>query len=162
MKRRPAYHLLTRPSPRVEKFLGELEAQVMEYLWEHGEATVRDVATAIAARRPVAYTTVMTVMVRLTEKGLLRRTSDRRRFIYAPAMDHETFLRRLSERIIEDLVADFGDVAIAQFVDTIQRVAPERLAALKALAEGASPAAEPSWAAQPAPPGKRKGRAERP
>ena len=143
MKRRPAYHLLTRPSPRVEKFLGELEAPVMEFLWEHGPATVREVADAIGARRPVAYTTVMTVMVRLTEKGLLRRTGDRRRFVYAPAMDREAFLRRLSGRIIEDLVADFGEVAIAQFVDTIQRLAPERLAALKALAEGAPPAPEP-------------------
>jgi predicted transcriptional regulator len=142
VKRRPAYHLLTRPSPRVEKFLGELEAPVMEFLWEHGPATVREVADAIGARRPVAYTTVMTVMVRLTEKGLLRRTGDRRRFVYAPAMDREAFLRRLSGRIIEDLVADFGEVAIAQFVDTIQRLAPERLAALKALAEGAPPAPE--------------------
>ena len=151
MKRR-AYHLLTKTSPRVEKFLGQLETEVMACLWQRGEATVRDVADAIAARRPVAYTTVMTVMARLAEKGILRRAGDRRQFVYAPALDREGFLRRVSGRIVDDLVADFGEVAIAQFLDAIGRVAPERLAALQTLAQSSSGAAPSGAAPPPAPP----------
>lgn len=135
--RRPSYHLLTKTSPRVEKFLGALESQIMEELWRRGEGTVRDVTEAIAARRPVAYTTVMTVMTRLAEKGLLRRFGDKRQFVYAPAMDRETLLRHVSARIVDDLVADFGEVAIAQFLKAIDRVDPQRLAALRAVTDAA-------------------------
>ena len=153
MRRRPAYHLLTRPSPRVEKFLGRLEAEIMEILWQRGRGTVRDVADTLAARRPIAYTTVMTVMSRLVDKGLLARQGDRRQFVYTPALDRDEFLRRLSARIVDDLVADFGDMAIAQFVAAIERVDPERLAALRALAHGNRPAdAPPAAGSEPAAP----------
>ncbi len=54
---------------------GELEARVMDVLWDHGAAmTPREVHDLITtSRRPLAYTTVMTILVRLWEKGMLER-----------------------------------------------------------------------------------------
>lgn len=132
--RRPLYHKITRPAPRVDKYLGGLEAAVMEILWARGEATVRDVVAALRPTRPVAYTTVMTVMSRLAEKGLLARTAAGRSYVYRPAQSREGFLGAISDRIVRDLVADFGDIAIARFLAAIEAVDPERLDALRALA----------------------------
>lgn len=131
---RPLYHKITRPAPRVEKYLGELEAEIMAILWARGEATVHDVVAALADRHPVAYTTAMTVMSRLVEKGLLTRALQGRSYVYRPAMSREEFFAWVSGRIVQDLIADFGDVAIAQFLQAIETIDPARLQALRRLA----------------------------
>jgi predicted transcriptional regulator len=132
--RRPLYHKLLRPSPKVEKYLGGLEAAIMDLLWGRGEASVREVVETLRGERAVAYTTVMTVMSRLTEKGLLERHVDGRVYRYRAAMSREAFLRGVSRRVIDDLIEDFGDVAMAQFLDVLDGFEPERLRALRQLA----------------------------
>ena len=65
---------------------GELEATVMDLLWSKSNpTTVRDVQDALKAERPLAYTTLMTVMDRLHSKGWLTRTKEGRAFLYQPA-----------------------------------------------------------------------------
>lgn len=138
MAKRPAYHKILRPAPKVEKYLGELEAAVMAICWRDGERTVHDVVTELARTRPdrpVAYTTAMTVMTRLAEKGLLHRTAQGRRYAYRAALSREAYLGQLSARIVDDLVADFGDVALAHFAAALGRVDPARLAALARVAQ---------------------------
>lgn len=51
--------------------LGETELEVMRHVWTLGEATVADVLQRIQRERPVAYTTILTVMKNLTDKGYL-------------------------------------------------------------------------------------------
>ena len=82
----------------------------------------------------MAYTTVMTVMVRLADKGLLERQTDGRMYRYWAAATREEFLSGVSRRVIDDLIEDFGDVAMAQFLDVLDGVDPERLRTLRQLA----------------------------
>ena len=64
---------------------GELEAVIMERLWEWGRpALVREVVDDLARDRSIAYTTVMTVMENLHRKGWLRRQRDGRAWRYEP------------------------------------------------------------------------------
>jgi len=57
----------------------------MKLVWEREEgATVRDVYEALLARRKVAYTTVMTMMGILEQKGFLKKSQDERAFVYRP------------------------------------------------------------------------------
>mgnify|MGYP002336475652 CR=1 FL=1 len=113
---------------RLHKLLGELEAEVMERMWQRKEATVRDIATELQAKRPVAYTTVMTVMAHLADKGLLtRRPLDKKTHIYRVALTQEEFLARASQQMVDTLVADFGDLALAQFLEAVEQVEPEKL-----------------------------------
>ena len=66
--------------------LGELEAVIMDRLWEWGRpALVREVLDDLRKDRPLAYTTVMTVMENLHRKGWLRRDRDGRAWRYEPA-----------------------------------------------------------------------------
>jgi len=65
--------------------LGELEAVIMDRLWEWGRpALVREMVDDLHDDRPLAYTTVMTVMENLHRKGWLRRERDGRAWRYEP------------------------------------------------------------------------------
>jgi predicted transcriptional regulator len=65
------------------RMLGELEAQVMRRIWDRdGPVTVRDITDDLRRDRPIAYTTVMTVMDNLRKKGWLRRTDHGRAYRY--------------------------------------------------------------------------------
>lgn len=134
MKRRSYKRLAGRTGQGVEKLLGELEAEIMGLLWDASRLiTVRDVLTRINAERthPIAYTTVMTVMARLVEKGLLERTLVGNTHEYRVALSRDEFLRRTSEQIATEMIEDFGDVAIASFVSALGRVDPKRLQELR-------------------------------
>ena len=72
--------------------LGELEAQVMRKIWARpGPVTVRDIVGDLQQDRPIAYTTVMTVMDNLRKKGWLRRHQDGRAYRYEPAVSGEEY-----------------------------------------------------------------------
>ena len=127
----------------VDKLLGELERDIMELMWVREQAWVRDVLEGLNARRPpehkLAYTTVMTVMARLAEKGLLERHLVGKAHAYKVAETRDAFLVRVSEDLANQLVEDFGEPAIAGFITVLQRVAPERLARLRRRARNVPP-----------------------
>jgi predicted transcriptional regulator len=94
--------------------LGPLEAEVMAVLWRaDGPLPVREVAARLNAGRgaALAYTTVMTVMTRLANKGILGRSRSGRRFVYEP-MAADT-----AEIAVRGVLAEFGDAALARFVE---------------------------------------------
>ena len=94
--------------------LGPLEAGVMAVLWRSAKPMpVREVAAELNAQRdaPLAYTTVMTVMSRLADKGILARSRFGRRFVYAPTAADT------AEIAVRGVLAEFGDAALARFVE---------------------------------------------
>src|SRR5579859_4040412 len=94
--------------------LHELEAEVMEELWSRGEAPVRAVMEALNRRtsKDRAYTTYMTIMARLHKKGVLRRRRDGKADFYSPKLSREDFMARRAAAEVDDLVAQYGDVAL--------------------------------------------------
>ena len=119
----------------LEQLLGDLQREIMESMWARGDASVRDVLEDLNARRRtrdhLAYTTVMTVMTRLAEKGLLARHLIGKAHAYTVTESRDEFLARASEELARQLVEDFGEAALAGFVHVLQGVAPERLAQLR-------------------------------
>lgn len=113
------------------RVFGELEARIMDVIWEIGEPTVADVCTRLGA--DCNYKTVMTVMNRLVDKGILSRQRMGRAYNYAPCADRETFLAQVSRNVVEGLLQDFGDLAIAQFVSAVDRIDSAQLAELQEL-----------------------------
>ena len=122
----------------LRKLLGSLELQVMEFMWQTGEATVQQVVKTIKRRRPIAYTTVMTVMGHLVDKGLLARTMEGKRYRYQIARSRDEFLLDSSTSMIHTLVDDFGDLAIAQFLGEIDNIDAGRLKELRSLVQEVS------------------------
>jgi len=122
-----------------DKFLGSLEAQVMDRVWSRGSATVREIVEDLARSRQLAYTTVMTIMTRLHEKGLLRRAREGKTYVYRPALSRAQFRARLSRDIVRGLIAQFGDVALAQFLAALDGVDDRHRRALERLAKEDEP-----------------------
>ena len=72
---------------------GELE--VLKVLWDRGPSTVREVMDLLHAARPRAYTSVMSLMNVMADKGLLVREPQGRAFVYRAAFDRERTLQQL-------------------------------------------------------------------
>lgn len=109
--------------------LGPLEGEVMRRVWAASSPmTVRDMLGVLNGHRPrpLAYTTVMTVMGRLAEKGLLRRERVGRGFVYEAAVGD------VAEIAVRRVMREFGDAAVARFVEEA-RAEPALLRRLKAL-----------------------------
>jgi predicted transcriptional regulator len=64
--------------------LGELQAAVMNVVWDLGEATVGQVREQLAGQRELAYTTVLSVLQKLEKAGWLKHRSDGRSYVYIP------------------------------------------------------------------------------
>jgi predicted transcriptional regulator len=118
--------------------LHQLEAEIMEEVWRQGETTVKLVMDALnrKAKRPRAYTTYMTVMRRLNDKGLLDRTRSGRRDAYAPRLTLEQYQDRRAGAEVSGLVDEFGDVALAHFAKSLSTLDPARRRQLRRLAGG--------------------------
>jgi len=103
------------------KPLAELETEIMTILWNLKTASVRDVLNCLRKKRDVAYTTIMTTMSRLHTKGVLKRHQDASgAYIYTPTEDKQNFLAHVSGNMINNLLNNFGDVAVAQFIDILE------------------------------------------
>lgn len=116
--------------------LGPLETEVMERLWERGPATVRDVVDELGRTRDLAYTTLMTVLVRLHGKGLVARERVGRTYIYRAAHTREEHRARISRDLARGLVSEFGDAALAAFSAELDEVDAAHRAALRRVAKG--------------------------
>jgi BlaI family penicillinase repressor len=85
--------------------LTRLELEIMQYVWDLGEAAVREIHEAIPASKRPAYTTVLTMLTRLEEKGAVRRT---RKIGNAHLYEALISRQRTYARLIDELLDLFG------------------------------------------------------
>jgi len=107
-----------------------LELECLDVLWRLGESNVRTVQEALAAHRPLAYTTVMTMLERLARKQLVTRRKTGRHFVYTPEVDRDTVRNRALRQLLDSLFdgsreelagflnADAGLIVASAFVAT--------------------------------------------
>ena len=105
-------------------------------MWSQEEATVRTVMERLNARtnKPRAYTTYMTIMARLHTKGVLDRRREGKTDVYSPRLGREDFMGSRAQAEVEELVAQYGDVALSHFAKQFARLDPARRRALQRLA----------------------------
>lgn len=90
--------------------LGEAEMELLQLVWEMGSATVNDVHERVLQSREVAYTTTMTVLKKLADKGYLKIEKRGNAFVYSPHEKPETVQAGILGSIIEKV---FGGSASA-------------------------------------------------
>lgn len=114
---------------------GELERRVLDALWASGQPmTPGDVHRAIGSDRALAYTTVMTILTRLLEKGELTRRRHGRSFEYEPVVQrHERVAQRMGDVLdaagdqmlaLSTFVTSLPDgqrIALREFLETIEQ-----------------------------------------
>jgi len=117
--------------------LGRLEARIMRAVWTGlvpEPFAVRDVR---AHMPELAYTTVMTTLRRLADKGLLvaDATLGKRAYDYRSAGSPEAFLAAASHREAQQVVDRYGDAALAAFAARLDALTPEQRTRLEELEE---------------------------
>jgi predicted transcriptional regulator len=110
--------------------LGDLERAVMDVLWDGAippaGVTVRDVAEALQDR-DLAYTTVMTVLDRLTGKGMVKRERDGRAWRYRPTASREAYVAQLMLEALD--LSPSRDAALVRFARSVTGTEAEVLRA---------------------------------
>jgi predicted transcriptional regulator len=86
------------------------------------------------SRKKRAYTTYMTIMARLHEKGVLARRREGKADLYTPKMSRDEFMATRARAEVEDLVTQYGDVALSHFARQVAGLDPARRRALQRLA----------------------------
>ena len=112
---------------------GELEAAILRALWDAGRplnaAEVRDsLASSAAQPAPLAYTTVVTTLTRLKEKGALRRERDGRAYRYTPTADNAGMAARRMTALLD--AANDRDTVLVRFVTELSSHDEQLLRAL--------------------------------
>ena len=79
------------------------ELRIMKVLWQRGSGTVRQTLAALPADEgsPPAYTTVMTMMKQLAEKGALKVDCQRQPLVYTPAVRRDQILRQRATQFLQ-------------------------------------------------------------
>jgi predicted transcriptional regulator len=115
--------------------LGPLEQQLLERLWERGDATVRELIADGSLK--LAYTTVMTTLDRLYKKGLLSRVAEGRAFRYSPCQSRDELQRAAAVEGIRQLISSSqaSSLPLSYLVEAITDHDAELLNELQALVE---------------------------
>lgn len=108
----------------LQAFLGPLEVSVIEIIWSSEKPlTVREVYEKLKRKRKIAYTTVMTTMDRLYDKGLLDRRAEKGRggifYVYWPKFEKNSFKKSAVHEVLNSLVENFGEIVANYFVERI-------------------------------------------
>lgn len=122
--------LRSSPTPR----LGPLEEQLLQALWQRGNATVRELLNDCQLR--LAYTTVMTTLDRLHKKNLLARVPEGRAYRYWPQQTVEDFQRAAATQAIRELLgAGAAAASLSHLVEAVSEHDKQLLDELSRLVE---------------------------
>lgn len=113
--------------------LFDLEADIMEVVWSSDWTwfAVSQVRAELLKKRDIAYTTVMTTIVRLQKKGMFDRKPDGRRHLYRAKYSRDAFTQAMATEVFDSFDAGSQDAAIALLVDRVSRADTDELARLE-------------------------------
>ncbi|NER19792.1 MAG: CopY family transcriptional regulator [Symploca sp. SIO1C2] len=112
--------------------LGPLETEILQIVWQLGSATVKDVHQRILAdpNRELAYTSVTTVLRRLTQKGWLSCDQQERAFTWKPLLSsQEAKVIQAHEQLNRFLAVGNPDI-VAAFADSLDNASLEQIEAI--------------------------------
>jgi BlaI family transcriptional regulator, penicillinase repressor len=113
--------------------LGEAELAVLRVLWDHGPQTVREVMERLHDRgRKVAYTTVLTFLTRLGQKGFVTSDKAELAYVYRPKVSRDSVVKSRVRSLLEQLYDGAAGPMVLQLIEH-ERFSPEEIAQLRKL-----------------------------
>jgi predicted transcriptional regulator len=112
----------------LNRFFGSLQARIMEIMWRSEQVSIKEVHSRLNEESPLALNTVMTVMKRLEEKGILQKqTAGRgktRLTLFRTVQTKEEFLAEQAKTVTQGLIKEFGDLVVSYMVDAMEEADP--------------------------------------
>jgi predicted transcriptional regulator len=117
--------------------LSEAQTEIMNVVWERGEATLAQVWSALAARREIARNTVQTQLTRLVEKGWLLHRTEGKAFYYRPAVPRREARSRVVQRLVDAVFEGSAEGLVMTLLDgrKLSKAEADRIRALIERAE---------------------------
>jgi predicted transcriptional regulator len=115
----------------LNRFFGPLEARIMDILWTHQELSIKDVQQKLEQEKNLNFNTVMTVMNRLLEKGILVKRMEGRTSLYRPVHSKDDFMDIQSKEITHELLEDFGSLVVNHMIDALDEADSELIGKLE-------------------------------
>jgi predicted transcriptional regulator len=112
--------------------LGEMELQIMNVLWDRGPSTVRDVLEALPVQPRPAYTTVLTMMRLMYEKGYLDRREQGRAHVYQAKLREKPTKRTLLESLIDSAFGGSAEALMVRLIED-EKLSPAEIERVKKL-----------------------------
>ncbi len=112
--------------------LTDLELRLMNIVWDKEKATVKDVKDALPRRKPLAYSTVLTVMRNLEWKGYLRHDVDDRTYVYYPIVPRDEVVHSMLRHLAGRLFGGSAEVLMVKFLEK-EELSLDKLGSLKKL-----------------------------
>ncbi len=112
--------------------LGKVQLQIMRILWQHGQATARQITDELALIQPIAHSTVQTLLRKLEAKGAITHETIDRTFVFRPLYQQE----EVTETALRDLLTRLFDGSVYGLVAHLlksENVSREELARLRKL-----------------------------
>jgi len=106
----------------LNRFFGPLEAKIMDILWEGSEKSIKQVQQQLEVEKPINFNTVMTVMNRLLEKGILQKRLEGRTSFFKPVKTKEEFIEEQSKKLTDNLLDEFGGLVVNHMLDSLTEV----------------------------------------
>jgi len=139
------------------------ELEIMKIVWRLGQSTVRDVYEALRERRQIAYTTVMTMMKILEEKGHLKKRQVERAYVYRPTQPEQRMMRSMVREFVDRVFDGSARPLLVQLVKDPRLTEKERREIARLLSDRAdaergegAPASEAPGGMQGSPPRRAK------
>jgi predicted transcriptional regulator len=119
----------------LNRFFGSLEAKVMNTMWAKEKLTIKHAHEILNSEDPISLNAVMTVMIRLADKGHLRKETtgggrNRLTFFY-PIQTKEQFIFEQTRAVTDELIEDFGSIIVNHFIDRLDDTDPELIQTLQ-------------------------------
>ncbi len=114
--------------------LGRVELQIMNVVWEKGQATVHDVKEALSQGRKPAYSTILTMMRKLEAKGYLEHDVDDRTYVYRPKVSQKAVQHGILGDILDRLFEGSASLLVNSLVEQ-NRISDKELGKIQKLIE---------------------------
>jgi len=108
------------------------ELEILKVVWQRGEATVREVFRDLSAQRKIAYTTVLTIMGILEQKGHLKKTAGERAYIYKPTKPQQQVVGSMVNEFVHRVFNGSARPLLVHLVENPD-IRPEELAEIEKL-----------------------------
>jgi predicted transcriptional regulator len=118
--------------PLIEKRLTDVELELMALLWRLGEGTVAEVQAALPAERPLAYTSVSTMLRILESKGVVTARKQGRGHVYVPAIQKADYEAHAVKDVVERVFEGMPVALVRQLLDNVQ-LSDEEVSELRSL-----------------------------
>ena len=105
--------------------LTDLEIDIMNVVWRLGRATVRQIVDALRDQRPLAYTTVQTVLSILTQKRVVQYTCEGRAYVYSAIVQPEVVRQETIKAVVDKLFAGSSQSLVLHLIESDSVTAEE-------------------------------------